>query len=349
MPQVSSTLAISLHADPDKLTNMVVSVYERILARGVLNEALLLVNIDEIVEPRYKHLDKEQLRSLTNKILPSNEALWLFFSYPLLSGRDENFSLLNMHLIGRRYVRGFRATQQGQIQLDLPIADLNTPTSVELMRRHAPTSIRAQDRPNQVSAFDSLQDERTILADHEELFLRACGLLSTKVRAGDVAHAAMFVGNVWRSPVACSAVFHRDAVEFARDFVRIYREYREGIPMPVMLASGVDLWSLEPPEAYPHWGIGVPGKADVVAYTTDYRQKKHNAIIRFLESLSEVTIRKLSSLTGDDVRDLLIQMFVFGTERNIQVHDFGSSGLALTTGPRSRLWLAYKYIADSVT
>jgi hypothetical protein len=317
---VTTTISISLHADPERLTGAIVGLMDRMLAGSTLSTALLrhkyaYRKADEIPERRLR----TQARSLVDGIRDSDQALELQLGYELSSGRRIALDLL---VCGNRYEDGQAAEMNGPIQLRVSHNDLARPLKRLLTEERSAPPI------------DLAEAGASALADAEEIFFRACGLLGTRADDDSFEHAGMYPETGWPSPAGCSMVFHRRVADFAADFGRIRAGYRFGMSMPAMLSLTFDPAGQNGPTA---------GEAPAPNLAF-YRQfsKPDADMFEFLDSLDQEEVRRLSALPEERIKSLLIAAARYIPA--VETHDFGNRGLALAANPLSSVWAAYRFV-----
>ena len=82
-------------------------------------------------------------------------------------------------------------------------------------------------------------------ADHEDLFLFICGLQGDPSGDPNLLHAVMGFDRYWPPPDIAAMLYHRDLMDFARDYLRLYAFYRLGDQMPYLLANSINLQARE--------------------------------------------------------------------------------------------------------
>jgi hypothetical protein len=322
---VTTTISISLQIDPEKLTGAMVGLMDRMLAQSTLSTALLrhkyaYRKAEEIPERRLR----TQARSLVDGIRNSDQALELQLGYQLSSGRRIALDLL---AFGNRYEDGLAAEMNGPMQLRVSHNDLARPLKTLLTHDEGSEPI-----------IDLAEAGASALADAEEIFFRACGLLETRADDSAFEHAGMYPETGWPSPAGCSMVFHRRVAEFAGDFARIRAGYRFGAHMPAMLSPTFDPAGQSGPTA----GEAIP--APNLAF---YRQfsKPDADIFEFLDSLDQEEVRRLSALPEERIKSLLSA--AAGHIPALELHDFKDRGLALAANPLSSVWQAYQFVQEA--
>jgi hypothetical protein len=341
---------IGLYAEEDTLPDVVVALYKRLLVRGSF---LKLETEDrrihsDTIAPEYTEPSEEHVRSLVADVVPSGNALHFDMTYELRSGR---VIWLDLDVYGNTFMGGLQVLSGGQVVISLDGHTLMMPIR-EAVGGHRQHLIVERHKLGHRAREKIEQARRLVLADEVELFVRTCDLIDTASRCGGINHGVVWreLGRWWPPPFRCNAVFHRDPAEFARDFVRTYLDYNKGIRIPATLPSDTELWQLELPPEISGWGgwgraIRLPSKGNERSFY-NFAPSEAKDLSQFLDSLTEEKVRQLSMLPGEDLRELLIDMFLSDAVADIAVHDFGDCGLALVTDPYSTVWTAYKYIAE---
>ncbi|AFZ36156.1 hypothetical protein Sta7437_2625 [Stanieria cyanosphaera PCC 7437] len=281
-----------------------------------------------------------------------NEGFSVDTGYQLLSGEWIGISI---YLSGKLYKNGLDVRYLGSLQITTEYSDLYH--SVKLKPRFKNKAAN-ENNPKFSWGYEGMKpvlNQKLIQANQsaDALFLTACGLLEPEDNSY-IDHAAMYYRYGWLSPLTNPMIYHRNPVEFARDFERIYAEYHYGISIPLLLNSGIDIWQLTQAEITDL--VTYLGKTDspVKNYPKTYKllckphdilpEQKESDIINFVESLDPETVKKLSKLSPDFIKQALANLEQELPE--IHSYDFESRGIVLTSGVLMSVWRAYQYLAQ---
>lgn len=324
---MSTTISISLYAEPANIPEAFRALVERMLRRSILSTSVL--------RSKYAHREgrvlatyqlKRQLPALAATLPASDQGLEIQLEYELISGRRIALDLL-LHGVG--YEDGLEVQQSGPMTLRFSHSQLAQPLADLLSPNRVPTTVPAL-----------AQAGVEVLRDGEELFLRACGLLQDEVQDSMIQHGAMYLEAGWPSPAACAMVFHREVQEFGRDVARIYREYNHGLLIPMTLSDRIDVWEVDKrPSGY----LAKPGRNNRAFYQ-QFSDPPNGSLIQFLEQLDQRNVRKLSVLPRPQLKALLIA--ATQTLLDVESYDFNDQGLVLVTDPLSSVWRVYDYLVN---
>jgi hypothetical protein len=132
------------------------------LSKALLHHKYAYRKADEVSERRLR----TQARLLIDRIRDSDQALEVQLGYQLLSGRRVALDLLTY---GARYEDGLEVETNGRIRLRISHNDLTGPLK----------SLLAQDERTP-PLIDVAEAGASALADAEEIFFRACGVLQSE-------------------------------------------------------------------------------------------------------------------------------------------------------------------------
>lgn len=178
------------------------------------------------------------------------------------------------------------------------------------------------------------------IADATDLFFSVCEVKDEdnsklSIQSAQLSHECGFT-----TPIYAKMIFHKNIKDFLRDFCFIYVSYNYGTRISALLANQEYPWDqpINPLAAEHSMKMGVSRGT--------YRASFDNLpeMINFLESLDETKVKALTSLPEIIVRELFL--LVSEEIPEIQCHDFGTKGFALTTDPILYLWPAYKCFAE---
>lgn len=324
---MSTTISISLYAEQDCVPKLLYDLIDRMgkqsLIRGIkLHEGFYLKNVEEV-----NAQDRQHLMGVAEKIQFSNRMLRLDMGYQLRSGREVGIDVV---VPGTKFERGHEFAVNGPLTISL--------------------SLNAVSRPlkDLVEQPDYRRDEAKLLTistavqrDWDEIFFRACGVQEVNPERCCVEHGAMYLELGWPSAVGCAMLYHQDKKEFARDFLRVYREFFLGDTLPKMLAEDFDLED------------GLAGNGSQrndrvsLAFYKQFDTPGGDSLVEFLNDLDVETARSLAQLSGEEVDELLQE--ASKEIIDIAYFDFGSDGGALVASPLASVWRAYQYIATIAT
>lgn len=182
--------------------------------------------------------------------------------------------------------------------------------------------------------------------DMEEMFLRTCDLLSD-VDTGVIKHGAVYVSNLWASPLTSCMTYHRDAAEFARDFARIYLHARNFNIMSDLTfqRKALDIWLLEIEfAANPTPSIGDQDYLVGVYHPSPAPKAKDAPVLKLRHQLDRAHAEKLTSLSASEIRPLLAQ--AVEEIPYTWMNDFGDRGIVIGTRPISNFRNLYPRIAE---
>ncbi|HMA37044.1 MAG TPA: hypothetical protein VKY74_21490, partial [Chloroflexia bacterium] len=216
---MSTTIAIGAHVDPTHRPEAFVALIQRLLTRSYWVNALTH-------DKRWSHglkavapdLSAPELLALARSITASDQALECEIAYQLTPQRTIAISVF---LCGTQFLSGKEVLLNGPIRLSMGHNELARPLY------NIPPEQRTREELTRLG-METLQDA-------EFLFFHVCGVLEKSETADRLEHAAMYQESGWPSPAQAGMVFHRQAREFARDFLRIYAEYHWQVPIPTTL------------------------------------------------------------------------------------------------------------------
>lgn len=321
---MSVTVSISIYVEPGSVSNSFHALLKRLQSSAVIKKVRVHEkNFDVGVQPL--HSWHEKLNPLIETIPTSNKMLELRIDYKLSSGEVAGMDLV---LRGCSYERGFELSVNGPISLLISESQVNH--QLENILEH----------PNEkVFAEHITSRSVTALKDWEEIFFRVSGVDELYTIGFGAQHVAMYLESGWPSPVCCAMLYHHDIREFARDFIRIYREYNFGDEMPKMLSNEFDLDRIDLSAQYKS-----QAKRSERLYYKQFDDPNGGSLLDFLKKLDLDNARKLAELPENRIRELLL--YASKHVRGVNYKDISSQGGALISEPFSSVWPIYCYIAD---
>ena len=322
---MSTTISISIYAEENNIAMAFWNLLDRIMICSTIKSVKIYEKYDQ---HNTKHISIEHLISssvsIAEYILYSMNSIKIDLAYKLASSRSIGISL---YLYGKGYNQGLAASENGPIRICLSLEDFLGPLkNVTGSERKVTSTVLTEQGSREIT-------------DAEELFFRSCGILEAKRGHPYVKHAAVYLENGWPSAVACSMLYHRESEEFAKDFGRIYARYNWGTLIPTMFRAEANIWRASPTDPLSAAG---PGK-NMPEFYRQFSKPDEEEIIDFLDNLDIETAKKLSTLSGEFIKEELLEVNTAVPE--VRCYDFGTSALALTTDLASSLWRAYEYIA----
>jgi hypothetical protein len=242
------------------------------------------------------------------RIDPSDEALEVELTYTGLPEQDLPVTVV---LAGAHYNGGLTATEAGPLRVMWPA--------------RGPAAVDAHGGQGAPVATD-------------RLFVEACGL---QHGARPLAHAAQHTQPRWPSPIACSAVFHRDATQFARDLLLIRREYDEGVRIPLALG-------LPAPNAGQRTGRPLSERPSYYLQLGSGPSEGHGppdgaAPLQFVQQLDPEWAERLAAASEAWIR---ARLRTLGKSLPaVRVYDHGDAGVAVCCDPGTSLWPLYEALA----
>lgn len=317
---MSTTITISIYVEPSIVTGAFEALLRRLYQRAVIKNVKVHEEYFNVEVPEV-HYWQRHLKSIIETIPTSNKMLELALEYRLKSGEIAAMDLL---LRGDSYENGFELEVNGPISLS--ISDTQVNRSLTNILNHP---------KEQVFFEEVIPTSLTTLKDWEEVFLRVAGIYGSYINEHAVQHAAMYLESGWPSAVGCAMLYHRDKHEFARDFLRIYREYNFGENIPKMLSRNFDLEEIN---------IKRPLERIDTKYYEQFNDSDGDSLVKFLNSLDIDKAFKLASLSETEMNELLLLASKKIPE--VTYIDSGLQGGALISQPFNSVWKVYKYIAD---
>lgn len=184
----------------------------------------------------------------------------------------------------------------------------------------------------------------TTCRDMEEMFLRACDLLSD-VDTGIIQHGAIHVNDLWNTPLTSCMIYHRDAWEFARDFARIYLCDQNPYITPdeIFRQQGSSIWDVEL-----KFG-SKPRSADKDFLREMYHpspppKSSEAAVLKFRHQLDHSRAEHLASLPPGEIRRFVAQ--AVEETPYTWMRDFGARGIVIGTRPISNFRNLYPRISE---
>jgi hypothetical protein len=291
-------------------------------------------------------LDSSDHQALAN----STHKFYVGVGYELF---PDYFMPISIYFYGKNYGRGLQTRYDSSCQIHISYRDLWR--IVKFKPRYKKKNENNLKFETGFEGIKPVLNKNLVEANNNSanFFLTACGLLEPKDNSY-IDHAAMYYLANCLSPLTNPMIYHRNPVEFARDFERIYAEYHWGIPTPLMLDSKIDIWKLtkaeindlvtyldktdSPLKDYPRIYTFFSKPHDILP------EQKESDLINFIESLDPETVKKLSKLSPSFIRQALANLEQELPE--IHSYDFQSRGIALTSGVLMSVWRAYQYLAQ---
>jgi hypothetical protein len=287
------------------------------------------------------------------KLVNSREAFNCGFEFELTSG--ERIPLW-IDFYGKNYRNGYPFRHYGNLVISTSSSYLWRSIDRQIVNQIA-LNYQKSDRNLIHSKKHRYTKEEKILSIHqdsEDLFLEICGLLSLEQEETYIEHAVMYYEMNFRCSLTNQMIYHRNPIEFAQDFERIYIDYLWGAYFPLLLSSNLDIWQLSSEEIS---NLGThqmdrekPGKDKPELYKFYAQPRKFcpelqpEEIIDFLESLEPQIVKKLTKLPVS-----FIKLGFKNTEQRfpeVRYYDCQEQGMVLISGALSSVWRPYRYLAQ---
>jgi hypothetical protein len=139
-------------------------------------------------------------------------------------------------------------------------------------------------------------------------------------------------------------LYHRDKMEYVRDFRRMYQLYHSGEASMPALLSGEQ--TAEPRTTDAPANIDKAGSA----YYFKQFDDENGRLVDFLEKLDPKEIRKLSERSPYEVKTALDMAGEWAVKHafdySIRYVDFGEEGAAVLATPTTGIWRFYEYVYE---
>jgi hypothetical protein len=282
----------------------------------------------------------EAFDHLINSIPYSNKIVQIRLLYRLFSEEEIGLSI---YLNGKDYESGFTVRYNSYIVVSISKNDVNRP--IKNISYDPYYKALTQE---QLLADDTFQQLATQVAhDWAHLFLHVCGMDS--VEEPLVQHAAMYMESGWPSPACCAMLYHRDKREFAKDFLRLYRDYN------LENQSALQMLDMD---------FNVEQDLESNLISTDKKVNNENSFYykqfdfeeeKLIDFLSELELRKvvkLSRFTESEISAALSLAGEWAEEHEFDYStiylDFKENGGAILSTPTTSIWRVYEYIYQLV-
>lgn len=332
------TLTIAIQSETEQISDLYKTTLERVSKKSQIVKISTQAWEDfaKGIEKTYSP-DIKELSSLIDKIPFSSMRLRIELSYLLPSNR---IIYPDLYLYGCKYRNGLETKEDSAIQMLIRLSSMEETIS-NLLEDHYYSFMPKEEI---LKNFVYQQTIHKINKDWEDLFFRICGLYDLDYVP--VEHAAVYMEAGWPAPSCCAMLFHRNKQEFAKDFLRIYRDYHwKNQFMSEMLSKNFDLeaglqgyFTIENIQERKSYYAQFD---DTVGKLTDFLEQIDEKKIRKLARFSEREIDAALSLAGDWLSEHTI-------ECSTQYFDFGEKGGAVLSTPKTSIWRLYEYIYQLV-